>query len=224
MSPNPEVSGTSVVMLGHFNPLIFRPEWFAKKEIITQADADAAEIGVVHPEIVAFGIKPWIKLSVEQQKFSAGVVQDPNIKLFDFIVKCFSNLPETPVAKLGINRELHFNLETEERWHALGDILAPKEPWGDFLMSSDHKRKGGLLSIVMQQKPRDDGFNGQFMLKAEPSSLMRYGIFFQFNDHYDLTEDDTLTDARVAIEILKKQWEPSLSKAESIISSILAKV
>jgi len=214
-------------MLGHFNPLIFRPEWFNKKGIIADVDMDAVEIGVIHPDLVTFSLNPWLDISVEKFKFLAQVRQEPCVKLCDFVLNCFSHLPETPMNKIGINRDLHFNLETEDKWHALGDMLAPKEPWGEFLIeSSSGKRKGGMLSVAMQQNPRDDGLNGQFRLRVEPSGLpnLRYGACFSFNDHYDLSDDDSLRDARFATDIIKEQWDLSLSRSEQIINSILEKV
>ena len=33
-----EISGASIVMMGHFNPIIFRPEWFRDKSILIGND------------------------------------------------------------------------------------------------------------------------------------------------------------------------------------------
>ena len=52
------MSGASVVALGHFNPLIFRPEWPKDKEILIGNDYVNLAIDVVHAELVSFKV-PW---------------------------------------------------------------------------------------------------------------------------------------------------------------------
>lgn len=49
----PQISGLSAVALGHFNPLIFRPEWLRDKEIAVGSDFEGIKIDIVHPEIVS---------------------------------------------------------------------------------------------------------------------------------------------------------------------------
>jgi hypothetical protein len=222
MPLTPEISSASIVLVGFFNPLIFRPEWCAKRGALTEKDAEEAQIEVIHPDLVSYGVKPWLKVTLEQTKFTAVVLQDPAIKLFDFVVSCFSNLPETPISQIGINRELHFNLGTEAKWHALGDKLAPKTIWGDFMTGTDGKRKGGLLSLTMQQKPRTDEFKGQMNFAVNVSPAIRYGVSCQVNDHYDLTDNHTLRDARDAVELLKSRWEASIAQSEALIQHMVA--
>jgi len=48
MRLTPQMSGASVVALGHFNPLIFRPEWLKDKEILIGNDYVNLAIDVVH--------------------------------------------------------------------------------------------------------------------------------------------------------------------------------
>ena len=54
MRIEPEVGGCGVVLVGHFNPLIFSPSWFAKNGIVGEEEASAADVSVIHPEIAAF--------------------------------------------------------------------------------------------------------------------------------------------------------------------------
>ncbi len=44
----------SIVLVGSFNPAIFQPMWFAANELIGRADAENAEVAVVHPDITQF--------------------------------------------------------------------------------------------------------------------------------------------------------------------------
>lgn len=52
----PEISGSSIVLLGDFNPAIFSPSWFAKYGIVSQSAADEAETTVIHPELAVMQI------------------------------------------------------------------------------------------------------------------------------------------------------------------------
>ena len=224
MSLEPEINLTSIVIIGHFNPLIFRPEWFAKKGILTEKEAESAQIGVIHPDMVMFGIEPWLKFSVDPNKLSVSILQEPLIKGYDFIIGCLANSPESPISQMGINREMHFALETEKKWHALGDLLAPKKPWGEFAIGSKGKRKGGLLSLSMQQKPRDDEFTGHIIARVSPSNSIKCGVCCHINDHYDFAEGDSLKDGKWAIDHLKKQWELSIEQSGMIINNIVSQV
>ena len=56
-----ERQGMSIVALGSFNPAIFHPIWFARQGLIRDAEAEAAEIQVVSPEVTL--VKPeWFTL------------------------------------------------------------------------------------------------------------------------------------------------------------------
>ena len=55
---------------------------------------------------------------------------------------------------MGINRDMHFRIEREERWHALGDILAPKDIWSQKLAGCGDRNKPGLRSMTIEgQRP-----------------------------------------------------------------------
>ena len=54
----PQSSAASIVALGHFNPLIFRPDWLKEKEIVVGNDFENLKTSIVHPEIVSYQI-PW---------------------------------------------------------------------------------------------------------------------------------------------------------------------
>ena len=41
MRIEPEIGGCTVVLLGHFNPQIFSPLWFAQNKIISERQAES---------------------------------------------------------------------------------------------------------------------------------------------------------------------------------------
>lgn len=207
------------MLLGHFNPLIFRPEWFVSHGIISQGEGDEAKIGIIHPEIVMFDL-PWLNFSVERERFRAVVNQEPIVRVHDLVVRCFSYLQETPITKLGINRELHFPTTDEAQWHKFGDLLAPKEPWGDVAFK-DGKRRAGMRSLTMQEIKDASQFRGSVNVKVEPSARLKYGIFIDVNDHYDLEVDDKPVDARKAMDLIRDRWEPSISAGEEVADHLI---
>jgi hypothetical protein len=71
MRIEPQFSGSSIVALGHLNPLIFRPEWLRDKEILIGSDFEGIAIDIVHPEIVL----PWGQMQVDRNRFAISGAQ-----------------------------------------------------------------------------------------------------------------------------------------------------
>jgi hypothetical protein len=61
----------------------------------------------------------------------------------DLTLGTFSLLESTPATALGINRMMHFKLESREAMDAFGDMIAPKEAWKNFMHDP------GVSSLVM---------------------------------------------------------------------------
>lgn len=223
----PQISGAGIVARGHFNPLIFRPDWFNSKEILVGADYDNVKIEIIHPEIVNFNL-PWGAMQVDQETFSITCVQEPHIRVHDFFVKCFQNLPETPISALGINVEVHFEAGSEEACDRVGDTLAPKEFWGDFV-KKDGKKFGGLRTLIIEQSAnsgegrfvRQDGAKGWLRVQVEPSLRVTYGIYVRVNDHYDLLDGQSLADGRKAAELVASKWDSSIGSSEKLIDKLM---
>jgi hypothetical protein len=222
----PRISAGSIVALGHFNPLIFRPDWFRDQGIIIGSDYESVIIDVIHQDIVMFKV-PWGKVQVDRERFSLISIQEPLIRLHDFFVNCFLKLPETPISALGINRDIHFEAGSKDVCDRVGDQLAPKPVWGDFLERGE-QRLGGLRSLIMEQsvagegRPmRLDGGPGWIRVQVEPSNPVRYGIFVQVNDHYDLTHKGEPSNGRVAAELVAEKFASSLAGSEILVDRIM---
>jgi hypothetical protein len=101
MRIEPEISAANIVLIGSFNPRIFRPEWFQSMDIIGNADDQSADD------------PPFVR------------IQDVVLKAFkEFLM-------HTPVYPLGINRTVHFSVGSFNVRDAIGRLLAPHEPWGN---------------------------------------------------------------------------------------------
>ena len=71
---------------------------------------------------------------------------------------------------------------------------------------------------------RTDGKFGHVWAKVEPSSLqdIRYGIFMEVNDHFDLmTPPDRLSNGRAVADLVTEQFERSITNSERLIDRVM---
>jgi hypothetical protein len=94
-------------------------------------------------------------------------------------------------------------------------------------MRRDDERIGGLRSLIMEQaitedgvKRRVDGRPGHIQFRIEPSQRLdiRFGVFTQVNDHYDLAQ----ADGRTASDLVSEAWESSIAHAELWFDRIMS--
>lgn len=209
----PAVQGTSIVLLGDFSPKIFHPIWFAQAELIGKSEAENAEIEVVHADLASFSLD-WLKVQVIQNRFALTTTQESHFEpLRDLAVGTFKLLSHTPIRAMGINRDMHFPMQSVEEWHAFGHRMAPKEHWGAL-------EKPGLISLTMQGV-RPDESKGYIRVKVEPSTVVHPGIFFSVNDHFQVLDASSPKGSYEIMNLLQKSWNDSLKRAEQIIYSLL---
>jgi hypothetical protein len=236
--PQLQAQTTAIVVRGNFNPAIFSPGWLLAQGLIGPGDAETAQPEAIVPHISIFGIGS-MRFQVTDDSFDLATTDSQDIEtLRDIASGTLTILGHTPVSMLGINRTVHYSLESEQMWHAIGDVLAPKEPWNDLL------NLPGLRSIAVQGV-RPDQFAGRIVVTLEPSVQVHPGIFIQYNDHYVLrrvdhqplsradagpidpteTEADMTASAAkipIALEILgNDNYFPALQRQDSLIESIL---
>jgi hypothetical protein len=228
MQIEPQINAVSIAALGNFNPLIFRTDWFKAKEIVVGADFDNAKIDILHADVSSFRL-PWGQMQVDRDRFQISATKEPLIRVNDFFVKTFQFLPETPIRAFGINREFHFDAGTAGAWESIGDIVAPKQFWSDFVRAEDGTKVGGMRMLIMEQaisvrgrSARLDGLYGWIRVHIEPSvRVVPNGVFVLVNDHFDLMEGDRPADGRKAVELVLEKWDTSLDRAEALVDRIM---
>ena len=194
----PESAGAAIVLLGSFNPSIFHPSWFARRNLISpeEADADNTKVEIMHKEVTQFETENFTMQITTDRFYAFAKPSTPGVLLRDLVIGTFYILEHTPVRAVGINRSMHFQLASEEEWHLLGDRLAPKDGWKKIFTFDDpdgkpqagepsDKTRPGLVSltIIGNRKDRPDV---KFRFKIEPSAKVRpYGVYFETNEHYD---------------------------------------
>jgi hypothetical protein len=72
----PRVTPRAFAAVGHFNPLILRPDWLRKKDLIVGSDSEELHIEVMHAELVLLGF-PWGQLHCDTNQFIVATYQEP---------------------------------------------------------------------------------------------------------------------------------------------------
>jgi hypothetical protein len=209
---SPAIDGSSVVLLGRFNPAIFQPAWLAAHSLIRQEEADHAKGLVFAPEVASFTVD-WLRLQVTADRFEASTEDAAHSDVLrDLVASIFTLLEHTPFEKMGLNRFIHYRMESDERWHRFGDLLAPKFAWKVMLS------KPGLRSLTMEGT-RAEAPDARIQVKVEPSSRVHPGIFFNTNEHYEFSGADA---GRRLIATMATSWRAAQDYARSVAEHLLA--
>ena len=210
----PEIEGVGIVLVGSFNPKIFQPAWFAAENLIREEEAQAANIQLIHQQVAIFSLD-WLHLQVTDEQFSATTIQSHFYEpLRDLVLGTFRLLRHTPIHKMGLNRDSHFRVTSEEAWHAFGHRLTPKEPWAGIL------KEPGMRNLIMEGL-RPDNLKGYIRVRVEPSVRYHPGVFINVNDHYEVNDGATIRGCDEIINILEREWKNSLDRSAQITSLLL---
>lgn len=217
MRPNLKREGINIVVRGQFNPAIIQPSWLALHDLIREEEAEKAEIKIIHPNASAFDVK-WMRVKVTQDRLEIGTDQESFYEpVRDLVLGIFKLLDQTPVAMLGVNLNTHFQLESEEEWHAVGDTLAPKADWDELL------NEPGMRSLTMEGV-RPDDYSGWIRVKVEPSRRVSTGVYIQVNNHYNLglseDADEVAAGNSNLFSILAADWLTTMERSHHICETI----
>jgi hypothetical protein len=213
-TPKPEIEGVGIVLVGSFNPQIFQPAWFAAEGLIREEEAQAAKIELIHRQITLFSLD-WLHLRVTDEQFAATTTQSAFYEpLRDLVLGTFRLLRHTPIRMMGLNRDAHFRMSSEDAWHAFGHRLAPKEPWAGIL------KEPGMRSLTMEGL-RPDNLKGYIRVRVEPSVRVHPGVFVNINDHYQAKDIELARGCDEIVDILDSEWKTALDRASEIVSSLL---
>lgn len=218
----PEINGASLVLVGSFNPAIFSPVWFARENIVTDAQADEADIEIIHKEIARFTLADF-RLFVVHDRFQIETSVAPFIRMYDMAAKLFGEtLPHTPLLIAGINRHAHF-VVPQDLVDRIGHKLAPPQVWGDWakcILSGKGTRHGGMRSLTMEQRDFEDRIKGHIRVRVEPSQRVA-GIYVDFNDQYEVSDPSSPDGTAEILELMGKNFDKSMRRAEELMDQVL---
>lgn len=220
-----EQQAVSVVLVGTFNPAIFSPAWLAKMGLISDTALETAKIEYNLPEIAKFAAND-MSYEVVSTRFQLRTENEPFIVASDATAKIFGELlPHTPIKQLGINFETHFSTLSLEQRTNLGRALAPLEPWGGFgsRIKQDASRRGGMVTLVMQESEPNDRALGHRQARIEPSKKLNKetGVAIHINDHFEYQQDAKVSDATEVISILQNRFDDSLAESRKIAGELM---
>lgn len=211
--------GTSVVLVGHFNPAIIHPAWFSHHEVLPPSDlAEDPDLKVVSPSLALFQIG-WLSVQVTDDHFELSTMESDRVVLMrDAAINIFALLSHTPLNAIGLNRTGHYPLEAGEL-ERLREVVAPSAPWTLFDTSSE------LSSLTVQGARSDIDHPGYTRLTIEPSVRIESGVFISINDHFELDADELEPHERTAkaIEILDQCWMESIARHDTFTEFVLQK-
>lgn len=230
--PELAIDSVSVVVRGAFNPAIFSPSWLLAEELIGASEYEAADVRTIQHQLAAFQTG-WLDLVATSEVFQVSTdVPDEFERCRDVVIGVLRALAHTPIAYLGINRQVHFAVSSPEEWHEIGDRLAPKEWWDDIV----HLPGMRILNI---EGVRTDKYAGQVHVQVEPSQTVVQGIYVAHNDHFTLMGVESQPADRiqlmkvsnkliepskdripVALEILTNEWVASMRRAEQAVERV----
>jgi hypothetical protein len=222
----------SIVIKGTFNPSIFSPAWLLAQDLVGKAEYAKAKIEAILPELAIFETG-WLRCQVTHQDLLVSTKEPEEFeRVRDVAVGILHILNHTPIGSLGVNRMSHFAVDSAAEWHAIGDALAPKEPWDGPLVLP------GMKSVTIWGARRDN-YAGRIQVKVEPSiPVQPYGVYVAYNDHHDLVEvaqqpasrDDLFQPSQevssssdklsIAIKILTAEWVAIMDSAEKIVRRV----
>ena len=222
----PEISGCSIVLVGQFNPAIFHPAWFKDKNIEPNIQESETKLQVVHNDVSNFSIDTR-RYFIQRDKFQLETSSAPWVLIADITRQIFGEyLVHTPIRAFGVNRDVHFRLNSFEARTRLGRRLAPIDVWGDFgkeMEGVSSELVGGVRSLTMIRKSREASVRIDTNVQIEPSVKIdaRKGVFMNVNFHHDLENLPNAFGSETAIQVLTERFEKEMAEAETIIDKLM---
>ena len=186
MRIDPEISEAAIVLAGSFNPDIFTRAWFELHELLPEGTIfqDTA-----HKEITNLSTD-WMLLSVTYERFQMETKYAPYTRISDLVLRIFKeHLYHTPISAFGINRSVHFCVDSMKTRDQIGRSLAPIEPWGRWglTLGSDGEQSGMSSFTMSQVNPDERPKGGSINVAVEPSNFIgsqKTGIHVSVNDPF----------------------------------------
>jgi hypothetical protein len=230
--PELAIDTATIVLRGKFDPGILSAKELFAEGLISSSDLSQASQKFSTKDIAIFETETIKVLANRELIQLTSQSSEEFDSLRDLAVNILRLLEGQSLGVMGINRDVHFSVETAGAWHAIGDRLVPKDEWAHTLGSA------GLSSLVLQAI-REDLYEGFRVITIQTSSLVPQGIYVGHNDHYTLSISDgipanrdqivsvahmaavpTFENIAVAIKILNGEWNNSMNRALDVIEHV----
>jgi len=204
----------SIVIVGSFNPAIFHPEWFVRHDLVPADDLKGVKVEIIHPDLSKFSFT-WMSIDVLREKFISRTNDPARFNaLKDLVISTFYILEHTVLNQLGLNLKIEYEIDDEENWHKIGDVLAPKEIWQDSLPD-----RIGLKRLLIES-PRPDNLDGYIRVSIGPSISTIHSVKLEVNNHFELLDRNSKPQHK-ATEIIAQKWDEAMELAGNICKSTI---
>lgn len=218
----------NVVVLGHFNPPIFYPEWFSRHGIMSGEEVEGLISEPKTKEIPEIGVKilygqrflvdndqarinfQSLNFIVTRNKFEIRCEKRDHFPLLlKFLKKIFKLLPETPISAYGINFEEHFTFgATQEK--LIGKFFTKNDALTKLF--GDDAQYG--YTVFANQA------DAKVTFQIRPSVRLEGGIYINVNFHYD---NDT-SDSDFLVNTVQKNFHEAVNFTEKVVAKNFGKV
>lgn len=203
--------GKNIQVLGHFNPPLFVPRWFADVGLLPEAEATAAG-EFIHEEVAQFNTD-WVTVSVTKDRMAVSTTRLSHIEpLRDLVVGTLDLLSHTPTSVFGINHDFLLDFEDRESFDEFGWTLVPPTNWPEL------NRPG--MALTMLQGVRQDEREGYVRVKVEPFLDGQLRVVVGVNDHYQVEAAHASTATPKIVQIIAERWFDSIEEADRICESL----
>lgn len=207
----------SIVLLGDFNPAIFHPLWFSLNGLFADAEAKEADISVIAKELASFTIG-GINIQVEKSRLGFTITEPQHEPVLQSTaIGTMMILEHTPVTVLGFNRDMIFDVESDEARNEIGFRLVPKDDWAAFL-----KPRG--MKLLIFEGERSDCVADQIQFRVSPSGEVPHGVFVGVNQQYMLkTEVREKPELRLgeAMRAMSEDWKSFTQYAKNAVRQVI---
>jgi len=170
-------------------------------------------------EVMAFDAG-WLSLQVLPIRLSFTSSESAyHLELRDLVLGTLTLLQEEPISALGLNRDAHYSMDTEEEWHAVGDRFIPNEPWAEITGGG----RAGLhrLAVQVTREGTELAMGSTNITVGTSTEAAPNGVFLGINDHFQLSPPDEPTTAAALLPVLEDEWEPARARAIAIAAHII---
>lgn len=209
-----ELEVIDLTFVGLFHPGLVQPAWLARQGLISESEADEANISVITNDISQFSTE-WFSLEVVADRLRVMTQLSAfRLALRDLAVGITALMPAINVSAFGINHSAHFGLSDADTYHRLGHAVAPKDVWSKIV------DQPGTLTLQIIGR-RSDNRHGSHTYTLQPSRRVENAVFLSSNDHYEVSSDSALDSGPVASSLLNDVFEKSLERSHSYFAEIL---
>ncbi|GAB2816854.1 hypothetical protein GCM10027073_55780 [Streptomyces chlorus] len=202
-----------IVCIGAFNPRIFQPAWFAAQGLLAADEASEADVQIITNDVCVFSTE-WFRIEVLENRCSISSLSTPVFEMLrDLALGTFAALHHTPIEKVGLNSNAHFEMPNQRVYEQLGHELAPKATYWSPVMADPR-----TLSLTVSSE-RSDRHEGHLKVRVEPSVEITHGVHLEVNDEFRCPSGSS--SAEWFVKLLTSGWESHRTRVQQIQSNVI---